>query len=284
MAYFRRIGVIKQLKSGFSADGGALNGIVKTESYAGFLKVEVSLINFAPLTDGRYVFGITDGKLCLTFDSTYFEKETPFDLANGFAFVVCFCNNSVAPVACAVCGNKTVAVNSLVAEIERLEKVQTKIEDVAKKSVSAHIYDDEAIADGNYYELETDKSREFVRQDQTEEEGQPSREDEAHFEPLTGAKSPKDKKSLVAEAEEILKNYPKLVEIERVMEHSKWVKIPFGKNAHYAFGVLYYGGNAKFLCYGVPSTNSLEPPLSLKGRSQYLPVGAGGYWIMYQEV
>lgn len=57
-AYIKKIAVIKQVKGGFSADGGNITGLVKAETYAGFLKVEVSLINIAPLSEGRYVFEI----------------------------------------------------------------------------------------------------------------------------------------------------------------------------------------------------------------------------------
>ena len=47
--YVRRIALIKTLKSGYSSDGGGLKGIVRCEAYAGLLRVEASMINFAPL-------------------------------------------------------------------------------------------------------------------------------------------------------------------------------------------------------------------------------------------
>ena len=60
MAYTKNIAVIRELKSGFSADGGALTGLVKVERYGAKLKAEASLINFAPLTEGRYVIAVSD--------------------------------------------------------------------------------------------------------------------------------------------------------------------------------------------------------------------------------
>ena len=56
--YTKNIAVIKELKSGFSVDGGPLSGIVKAEKYGNNLKVEVSLINFAPVTEGKYVSAV----------------------------------------------------------------------------------------------------------------------------------------------------------------------------------------------------------------------------------
>ena len=94
-AYVKKIAVIKQVKSGFSADGGAVSGLVKAETYAGFLKVEVSLINFAPLSEGRYVLGISDGLNHVIFEGLAFEGEVKFNLSSGFAFLVCFCKNTV---------------------------------------------------------------------------------------------------------------------------------------------------------------------------------------------
>ena len=49
--YTKNIAVIRELKGGFSANGGCLSGLVKAEKYGASLKVEVSLINFAPLTE-----------------------------------------------------------------------------------------------------------------------------------------------------------------------------------------------------------------------------------------
>lgn len=122
-AYLKKIAVIKQVKGGFSADGNSVSGLVKAETYAGFLKVEASLINFAPLTEGRYVLGITDGLNTVTFEGLTYEGERQFNLSSGFAFLVCFCNNTVAPVASASCGEMACALPDLKSEMVRLENI-----------------------------------------------------------------------------------------------------------------------------------------------------------------
>ena len=81
--YVKKIAVIKQIQHGFSADSGTLSGVVKAETYACFLKVEASLINFAPLSEGRYVLGITDGLKTVIFEGGNFEGESDFNLAYG---------------------------------------------------------------------------------------------------------------------------------------------------------------------------------------------------------
>ena len=85
MGYTKNIAVIKGIKDGFSVDGGALSGLVKAEKYGAKLRVEVSLINFAPLTEGKYVCAISDGKTTLTVEDCAFEGESALDTANGFA-------------------------------------------------------------------------------------------------------------------------------------------------------------------------------------------------------
>ena len=83
MSYTKNIAVIRGLKSGFSADGGQLSGLVKAEKYGSSLKVEVSLINFAPLTEGRYVVAVSDGKHTCVLDGLTFEGRSEVDTGSG---------------------------------------------------------------------------------------------------------------------------------------------------------------------------------------------------------
>lgn len=159
--YLKRIALIKTVSKGFSSDGGELSGLVKCEVYAGFLKVELSLVNFAPLAEGKYRCGVSDGKQVLVFDEAVFETQVDFDLSAGFAALVCFCKDGcVKAVASAVCGDnrgEVAAIESAVAEQEKA--------DIAP-SVA---YEDEAIAEVNYYELEVGKGGGAVRADKEEE-------------------------------------------------------------------------------------------------------------------
>ncbi len=195
--YTKKIAVIKQIMNGFSADGGALSGVVKAETYAGFLKVEASLINFAPLSEGRYVCGITDGLKTAVFEGANYEEECDFNLAYGFAFIVCYCNNSCRPIADAACGQMACALPDLKEEMARRELPPPQIaqnskgksaakstdklsenseEKTAGQSANktppeqsgAAAYDDEAIAEVNYYEYGADEDGRAVRQGKTQ--------------------------------------------------------------------------------------------------------------------
>ena len=161
--YTKNIAVIRELKNGFSADGGALTGLVKAERYGAKLRAEVSLINFAPLTEGRYVAAISDGTHTQILDNGFFEGYSEVDTSSGFAALICFVNGSVSPIASAVCGNYQSAALGIKEVIERTE---TPMPSAVPNETA---YEDEAIAQENYYEYEqvVADSR-AVREDKTQ--------------------------------------------------------------------------------------------------------------------
>ncbi len=321
--YVKKIAVIKQVKSGFSADGGALSGLVKAETYAGFLKVEVALINFAPLSEGRYVLGITDGLKTVLFEGTKYECESEINLSCGFAFMVCFCNNGAcAPIASAACGQMACALPDLKEEMARSESAKQKPSATANKQSAASsksteykevgenkkavAYDDEAIAEVNYYEYSADENGGALREDKTQKkDGSASGENEESAGAVkvqkerlerkynrTNSKNRAEKPKLAGgdfygrmsgDIEKIFASYPKESELEEAMEGSRWAKISYGDGKYYVFGVLSVDGVPRYICYGVPSANSEKPPKSLENCASYMPVKNGGYWIMYQD-
>ena len=312
-AYVKKIAVIKQIKSGFSADGGALSGLVKAETYAGFLKVEVSLINFAPLTEGSYVLGITDGLNTVVFEGLSYEGEDEINLSSGFAFLVCFCHNGVAPVASAACGQMACALPDLKEEMARRENIRPQ------KGGAA--YDDEAITEVNYYERAYESGA-AVRETEKEEKERLAGGEDAQDSCAVqsdesgkggGDKSGKrEKRSRVTQTasvknsgeeptegglaggdyytrmegdiEKIFSTYPKESALERAVEGSRFAKISYGENKYYVFGVLTVEGKPRYLCYGVPAKDAQKPPPSLRECATYIAVSeTAGYWMTYQD-
>lgn len=296
-AYVKKIAVIKQVKGGFSADGGAVSGLVKCETYAGFLKVEASLINFAPLTEGRYVLGITDGLNTVTFEGLSYEGEGAFNLADGFAFLVCFCHNTVAPIASAACGQMACALPDLKEEMTKRENIRPP------KGGAA--YDDEAISEVNYYESSFEGGPAVREAQAQEEKRQDGGENEENFSAVESEKESRVKEAAIAGAEgepsagglaggdfysrmepdirRIFANYPSEPSLEKAMEGSKFARIGYGKNKFYVFGVLKVEGKPRYICYGVPAVNGDAPPPSLKDCASYVPVEGGGFWLTYQD-
>lgn len=306
--YVKKIAVVKQIKSGFSADGGNLSGLVKAETYAGFLKVEVSLINFAPLTEGRYVLGISDGLNFVTFEGLSYEGEEAINLSSGFAFLVCFCHNGVAPIASAACGQMACALPDLKEEMTKRENASP-----AKDGKNGAAYDDEAITEVNYFENAYEGGPALRAAETQKEDGRAGGKDETSartgeveeergLKETAAAKDKRDNKErrskgglsggdfysrMEGDIKRIFSTYPKEAALEKAMEGSRFVKIAYGEDKYYVFGVLTVEGKPRYVCYGVPAKSAENPPPSLKGCASYIPVesenGVGGYWMTYQD-
>lgn len=288
MGYTKNIAVIRNLKNGFSADGGPLSGLVKAERYGNSLKIEVSLINFAPLTEGKYVTAVSDGRHVLVLDGLNFEGVSEVDTSFGFTALICFVRGEVLPVASAVCGAFRVAVADIKAEIEKQEKIN--IDKPSSNTAFGNIeYEDEAIARENYYEYEqADKDGGSVRKDKKKKaDGNSVLENEkvkgAGGKTFGGLAGGNFYERMKDEIEKVLSTYPEEGALCDVVENSRWVRIDYGEGKFYVFGVIEKDASPAYICYGIPSDDSERPPESLSGLSAYLPAGGSGYWIMYQD-
>lgn len=293
--YTKNIAVIKGLKDGFSADGGPLTGLIKAERYGTNLKIEVTFINFAPLSEGRYVTAVSDGKNTLIVENGLFEGASVLDTSQGFAALICFINVQVSPIATAICGSFHDTALDLRRDVERAENVKTV--GASEKSEVVTVYEDEAIAEVNYYEFaKTDESGGAVRADsQKKEDGRKSRENETAagaFKERQGGVDPLSHggvfyERMKGEIDGILSAYPAEPSLEKVVKNSKWVKITYGDDRFYVFGIIYDNNKPQYICYGVPTETGKTPPESMQGLASFIPSAVGerqkGFWVMYQD-
>ncbi len=297
--YSKNIAVIKELKEGFSADGGALTGVVKIERYGMAIRAEVTKINFAPLTEGKYVTGVTDGRSTVVFEDDVYEGDAEIDTSCGFAALICYINGQVAPIASAISGNFQGEALGIKSYIEKTEFAHGEENSAEKSTQPEQKYEDEAIAEVNYYEYaQTDESGGSLRKDtQKKEGGGAAVQNEKIACAVEEEQGGVEKQSPLAhggfydkmkgEIEGLLSAYPEEDALCALIEGSKWVKISYGDDKYYVFGVIYSGGNPKYLCYGVPAEGESNPPESMAGLASFLPANAdgsgGGYWVMYQD-
>lgn len=180
----RKMCILKQLKKGFSADGAPLGGVVRVEKYGKPVTLQISLINFAPLSEGQYVCVLCDksGER-LVFALTprvgeYCAENTPFDPEKGFCALVCFVKNDVICLAAGQNGGgsyslkllldglkpperKSVAPASVPAQPAAAERQEAKKEieeppmpgktPKEERGRTDKKYDDEAVSEVNYY-------------------------------------------------------------------------------------------------------------------------------------
>lgn len=295
MSYTKNIAVIKGLQGGFSADGGALSGLIKAERYSSELRVEVSLINFAPLTEGRYVVAISDGPHTQIIENGIFEGQSDVDTSKGFAAAVCFVGNGVQLIASAVCGNYQAAAFGLKAEVERAEKIKPAPQKKEQKSVAlVEAYEDEALAEENYYEFDTpiEDGQPVCQNKKEEEDGRKPCPDEESVDPVKNVEGKINLarggfyQKMREEVEGLLSAYQPAEELCAAIEGSKWVKISYGEDSFYVFGVIFSDGVPKYICYGIPAKDNSSPPASMQGLASFLDVKTqhgAGFWVMYQD-
>ena len=300
--------VLKQLSSGFASDGKKVSGLLTAEKYASRLTACFSLINFAPLAEGRYVAVISDTHGCLEFfelapTGGTVKKESSLSLEEGFCCLICHISMRAAPAAFGKSGEEVYDVKKLCAAVENKER--GNYETAEKPAVqNSPPYDDEIVATENYYDysdadLKTLTITEESHERQAENEPDAvtpanSTEKERAEEAACGEDAGKNENAerlfkiekpdhgeeqsslyydtVKEELRELFEKYPAEENLQRAVENSKWVKIEFAPQKYYTVGLMYEQGKPRYICYGVPAENKEEPPKALKGFCSYLPL------------
>lgn len=111
MNYVKKMCILRQIRQGFSGDGKTLSGLIKIEQYGKNLAVEISVINFAPLTLGEYYCLLSDGKgkteMLALRGKSLFNLLSDIDISEGFCGIICYVKNDVVPIAYGINGNRT---------------------------------------------------------------------------------------------------------------------------------------------------------------------------------
>ncbi len=81
---------------------------------------------------------------------------------------------------------------------------------------------------------------------------------------------------------------PEDQDLQNLFLGSKWAKIYYTQEKYYVVGLITLQKDKKYICYGVPSIYSKEPPKALKGYASFVPksvfdMHGDGYWLMFQD-
>lgn len=77
--------------------------------------------------------------------------------------------------------------------------------------------------------------------------------------------------------------------LQEAIPDSKWVKVDLDQGGdYYVFGLIYEDEQLRYVCYGVPSLYSPQPPKHLSGYPVWFPIDKDkkegfGYWLTYQD-
>ncbi len=266
--------------------------------------VTVSFLNLEEIKGGRYyiAFGerviILEGNLV---QEIYGIEELPENQSIALLF---YDGNQILPVLSGSFSSRKANLDEALGYAKKHFKIQDE-EDEAGAFLQDEEYDDEAIAESNYYELDSsiERGREADRinerdtnQELSDGEEQPKKEEkERDFtekEPAsdgygegewaTGCFYAKIKEEL----ESVLKEYPKEEDLCKMVYGSRWVRVGEGSR-HYAVGVIYKNGEPEYICYGLPGAFAIKPE-GAEGFSSFIPLSpfklkGEGYWVTFQR-
>lgn len=89
--------------------------------------------------------------------------------------------------------------------------------------------------------------------------------------------------------DEMLSKYPLDPDLNRIIAHSKFIKIlDEYDDTTYSIGIIYDGDDIKYLAYAVPARYNATAPAELGANYQWLPLDpddpmSDGYFIVYQD-
>ena len=137
MAYEKRVCVIKQVKKGFSADGGALTGAVYAERFGDELTVTPRIAGLSPLRDGKYLLVLrADGQtLCLELrGSAPLRLDNAPSVKDGFAVLLCYFKGEAEPIAFGRCGTAPEKYAELLESVQSAKKAHCSHSDAAQSA------------------------------------------------------------------------------------------------------------------------------------------------------
>lgn len=265
--YEKRLCILKQLKSGFSADGAPVTGAIYCERLGGELIITPKIAGLCPLKEGRYALSVLIGEKPFIFElkgSEPFRAPLTSSLERGFSALLCFVKGEPEPVAFGACGTP-VSVERL---LSLFRSPLSPPEPVLKSPISPQAplsqapqdpmetpYDDEAIADDNFYSEKEPAKNPFLLSKGT----------------LTYYRS------IETEFWETMKKYPRSTELKSAFPSSEWVD---AGNA--LLGVIFSGGLPRFLCVATK-----EPPKPLQEVCSFVPKSPfsdeEGYYVVFQD-
>lgn len=308
MNYVKKMCILRQAKQGFSGDGKALSGLIKLEQYGKNLAVEVSIINFAPLTLGEYYCILSDEvgrtETLALRGKSLFNILTDMDVSNGFCGVICYVKNEIVPVAYGINGGGTYDWKRILASTLPPSYLENNEETATAKSPQPpkkNDYEDEAVAEKNYFAEEVKSEQERAYQTESNAPNQGGVKEQTEEARADAAKDGYDEdlrhpfktdgdgyyQAVKSEVDELLSSHPKDERLKNAFPHSEWVRIRgTEEKPECLVGVVYDGGKARYICYALPASDS-TPPEEIKDSCSFVPLSVfddkEGFFVIFQS-
>lgn len=313
MNFSKTVIILKQTEKGFSRENKTLSGIARLESENGVTSIYLTLVNFFPADGGDFELFISSSEggewsfPISSHSSSFTLKPDGEKSGENYSIGLFFVKNSIPLlIAFGTDGKNAPSINQIKRDFS--ERILDKNK---KGNFLEQSYDDEVVATENYY-LNDKELKEKLRMlkdvddefsgnshgsafSQSEKEAEESKQEFDGFKNETdndvGEKYSAENpyfKTVRKELEDIFNKFKKEEALERVIPESKWVKIFFSEEKYYVVGLVKEDNTLKYICYGVPSFFSENPPDALKGFCSFVPLSVikpkgNGYWMMFQD-
>ncbi len=277
-----------------SVNKGKEKGVLTIENDGGEIVGNVRLYNFSKEPDGILSVGILHngqvlkaGLVCESAGFYTFALNGSSQLNNFSCAIVNFVNGEASPLLHGACGTipttEEMLANSL--SVFESEPTYNNVKNILDQN--GVVFEDQKEID-KLIDLEMMscdnrcsecKYRDafFKLEDSISEENDQEEQEESFFD------------GIKEQIETLFDKFPEEEILKEIIPDSKWVKIDYEeKGEYYVVGLMYEDGKIRYVCYGVPSIYSDEPPKDLKGFAQWLPIDSGkqegfGYWLTYQD-
>lgn len=321
--FVKKMCILKQMKSGYSADGNALGGLVKAEQYGNLLKCEVSLIDFAPLIEGNYCCVVSDraGRTVsfpLQTEGGKFSSSTEADISSGFLAVICYVDPSdYCAVAYGVNGEHVYDIGSLLLRLfdikiknsfeggkkyreegqkgkeelfnEREPPRSSPREENKKQSVAENKREEgekkNSFSQPSVYNDEkvADENYYAFSSDGQEKENLESDSILRAFRVCGGDTY---YRSVRSELDEIFKENPVDESLRRIFPNSLWIRLQEGEDKGNLVGIIHERMVVRYVCYAAFDDGRV--PDDVKEKACFVPVTffrdeKRGYYVIFRD-
>lgn len=315
MAFEKRVCVLRQIKKGFTADGSALSGAVYVERLGSELTVTPRLLGIAPVKEGHYALALwIEGSVFVVElkDSSAVKLETP-SVKSGLAVLLVYVRGEAEPVAFGSCGLAPTNYDQLLATFSKIEKKKRAPAPMSEEQPSktdtplpfrrdkepfrgeeppfreqaAAQYNDEAIAEDNYYGSAHDGDGAAAHLgaagEENEEDGaEPAHNDEAVHPFRVAGGSLTYYNTVREKLKAAFARFPKDDRLLKTFPCSEWVKTDTA-----LLGIIYESGMPKFLCVAVEGMSEDDPPEEMGVHAQFVPAtpfsDTVGFFVVFQS-
>lgn len=320
--FSKKIIVLKQTAEDYSVGNKPASGICRLEKENAVLTVYLSMIGFASLSAGEYrLYIVGDDKTVLSKElgkipaSITFSLQNDLNLNKGISagiwtvkddlpLLVAYQKSEDACLSAKDYGSEV--VNAIIAD-RKLREREKEFEIPQPTITPTSLYNDEAVATENYYDLNEEIQRKLINIEEfSNEHLRPETNDGDNDIAQENGESQKDFNSIENETDDnsgenspyyltvkeeidgLFAKYPEERELEKAFWDAKFVKVYYSEDKFYVVGVVKENGKEKYICYGVPSPYRASPPKELAGYCSFVPLSifdlkGDGYFMMFQD-